>query len=72
MIESHETKAGKINPFILRRFTAHTLKVPDNEILFVPLILLLHLQCCACEKSGHLKTLRGTDMSSHQHSALPP
>lgn len=50
MIGSHGTKDGKMNPFILRRLTTPALGVADNAILLVPLILLFHLQFCACEK----------------------
>lgn len=46
---SYETKDGKIDPFILKRFTTPTLTVADNEILFVHLILLFRLQFFACE-----------------------
>lgn len=69
---SHETKGEKMNPFILKRFTTPTLVVADNEILFVPLILLFHLQFCACGKNGHLKTLGSTVISTDPHLALPP
>lgn len=50
MIGRHGTKDGKMNPYILRRFTTPTLGMADNEFLLVPLILLFHLQFCACEK----------------------
>lgn len=41
MIASHEIRDGKIKTSILRRFTTPTPVVAHNEILFVPLILLV-------------------------------